>query len=178
LERRQYNCIFQNELKVEILIFLTMPIIRKRIITDINEIDEIIRKSRIIFVGMSVKNEPYVLPFNFGYKDRTFYIHGAPEGKKIEYLRTNNKVCISLEINSDLFVRHETMACSYSMTYTSIVAYGNAVFIEDFDEKVEAMNLVMNQYINKDFKYSKPSIDGVAVIKIVCDEITAHIRGV
>ena len=155
-----------------------MPIIRKRIITDNNEIEDIISKTRVIFVGMSVNDEPYVLPFNFGYKDRTFYIHGAPEGKKIEYLKANGKVCISLEINSDLFVRHETMACSYSMTYTSIVAYGKAEFIEDFDEKVEALNLVMRQYTNKDFKYSKPSVDGVAVIKILCDDITGHIRGV
>jgi uncharacterized protein len=155
-----------------------MPIIRKRIITDIKEIENIISKTRVIFVGMSVNDEPYVLPFNFGYKDRTFYIHGAPEGKKIDYLKANSRVCISLEIESELFVRHETMACSYSMTYTSIVAFGKAEFIDDYDKKVDAMNLVMNQYTSKDFKYSKPSIDGIAVIKIVCDEITGHIRGV
>jgi nitroimidazol reductase NimA-like FMN-containing flavoprotein (pyridoxamine 5'-phosphate oxidase superfamily) len=155
-----------------------MPIIRKRIITDVKEIENIISKCRIIFVGMSVNDEPYVLPFNFGYRDSTFYIHGAPEGKKIEYLKANKRVCISLEIESDLFVRHETMACSYSMTYKSLVAYGKAEFIEDFDEKVAALNLVMNQYTKKDFKYSKPSVDGVAVIKIKCEEITAHIRGV
>jgi len=155
-----------------------MPIIRKRIITDINEIENIISKTKVIFIGMSVNDQPYVLPFNFGYKDRTFYIHGAPEGKKIDYLKTNSKVSISLEIESELFVRHETMACSYSMTYTSIVAFGKAEFIEDFDEKVHAMNLVMKQYTDKDFKYNKPSIDGIAVIKIVCDEITGHIRGI
>ena len=155
-----------------------MPVIRKRIITDIKEIDDIINKTKVIFVGMSVNNEPYVLPFNFGYKDRTFYIHGAPEGKKIDYLKTNSRVCISLETDSKLHVRHETMACSYSMTYESIVAYGKAEFIEDYDEKIQAMNIVMNKYTNKDFKYSKPSIDGIAVIKIVCDEITGHIRGI
>ena len=64
------------------------------------------------------------------------------------------------------------------MTYTSIVAFGKAEFIEDYDKKVQAMNLVMKQYTGKDFKYSKPSIDGIVVIKIVCDEITGHIRGV
>jgi uncharacterized protein len=155
-----------------------MPIIRKRIITDNKDIDDIISKTKVIFVGMSLNDVPYVLPFNFGYNNRTFYIHGAPEGKKIDYLKANARVCISLEIESELFVRHETMACSYSMTYTSIVAYGKAEFIEDYDEKILAMNLVMKQYTDKDFKYSKPSIDGISVIKIVCDEITGHIRGV
>ena len=155
-----------------------MPIIRKRIITDIKEIENIISKTKVIFVGMSVKDEPYVLPFNFGYKDRTFYIHGAPEGKKIDYLKANSRVCISLEIDSELFFRHETMACSYSMTYTSILAYGKAEFVEDYDEKISALNLVMNQYTHKNFNFNKPSIDSIAVVKIVCDEIVGHIRGV
>ena len=155
-----------------------MPIIRKRIITDINVIEDIIRKTKVIFVGMSVNDQPYVLPFNFGYKDRTFYIHGDPVGKKIDFLKTNNKVCISLEIDSELYVRHETMACSYSMTYTSVVANGTAEFITDFDEKVEALNHVMHQYTNKEFSFGKPSVDSVAVIRIKCEEIIAHIRGV
>ena len=155
-----------------------MSIIRKRITTDLKEIADIISQCKVIFVGMAINNEPYVLPFNFGYSDGIFYIHGAPEGKKINALRTNNRVCISLETDSNLHVRHETMACSYSMTYKSIVAFGKAEFIDDFDEKVKVLNIIMNQYTNKDFKYSKPSVDGVAVIKIVCDEITGHVRGV
>jgi nitroimidazol reductase NimA-like FMN-containing flavoprotein (pyridoxamine 5'-phosphate oxidase superfamily) len=155
-----------------------MPIIRKKIITNREEIEKIIKKCKVIFVGMSVGDEPYVLPFNFGYKDGIFYIHGTPEGKKIDYLKANPQVCISLEIDSELFVRHETMACSYSMTYTSIVAYGKAEFIDDFDSKVEAFNIIMSQYTGRSFTYSKPSIDNVAVIRIPCHEITGHIRGV
>jgi uncharacterized protein len=151
--------------------------IRKRIITDSKGLLEIINKCQVIFVGMACDNIPYVLPFNFGYEDGCFWIHGTQTGKKIDYLSKNDKISIALEIDSSLHIRHETMACSYSMTYKSIVASGRAVFIEDYDEKVRGMNIIMKHYTGRDFTFSKPSIDNIGIIKIVVEEITGHYRG-
>ena len=38
-------------------------------------------------------DEPYVISMNFGYKDKALYLHSATEGRKIEIIKKNNKVC-------------------------------------------------------------------------------------
>ena len=147
---------------------------KKRVITKETEIEEIIRKSVCCYVGMVDENNlPYVLPFNFGYKDKCIYLHSAPSGKKIDILKKNNSVCIVFSINHELSWQHPDVACSYSMGYKSVICNGKVEFIEGFEEKVEAMNIIMKQYTGRDFQYSKPAVDGVLLYKVVVDEITA-----
>ena len=51
-------------------------------ITDASILEEILRHSEICRIGMIDNGLPYVLPFNYGYKDLQIYIHCAPVGKK------------------------------------------------------------------------------------------------
>ncbi len=147
---------------------------KKRIITKETEIEEIIKKSVCCYVGMvDENNRPYVLPFNFGYKDKCIYLHSAPTGKKIDILKKNNSVCIVFSIDHDLSWQHPDVACSYSMSYKSVICNGKVEFIEDFEKKVEAMNIIMQQYTGRDFQYSKPAVDGVLLYKVVVEELTA-----
>ena len=62
---------------------------KKRIIFKDKEIEEIIQKSICCYIGMvDENNRPYVLPFNFGYKDKCIYLHSGTTGKKIEILKS------------------------------------------------------------------------------------------
>ena len=152
--------------------------IRKRIIEDPEAISKIIEQAEVCYLSMIHKSKPYVIPMNFGYENGVFYLHSGPGGKKNEALQENPEVCIALNINSKLHVRHDHVACSYSMTYESIVAYGKLEFINDPQLKREYLNIIMKQYTGKtDFKYNDPAIDNVEVMKVQCNEITGHIRG-
>ena len=51
-------------------------------ITDFREIENIIESGLICRLGLCNDNIPYVVPLNFGYKDKVLYFHSAPEGKK------------------------------------------------------------------------------------------------
>jgi nitroimidazol reductase NimA-like FMN-containing flavoprotein (pyridoxamine 5'-phosphate oxidase superfamily) len=118
-------------------------------------------------------NRPYVLPFNFGYKDKCIYLHSGSAGKKINILKKNNSVCVVFSIGHDLSYQNQNVACSYIMSYKSVICYGKVEFIEEYEKKVEAMNIIMKQYTGKVFDYSKPAIDNVLVYKVVVEEITA-----
>ncbi len=145
--------------------------------TDFNEIEAIINKTQVCHVAFVDVDKPYVLPFNFGYKNQTLYIHSAPTGRKINILQKNKNVCVSFEADSKLFVRHEQVACSYSMTFKSVVLSGVVEFIEDVESKKEIMNIIMKHYTAKDdFNYNLPAINGVVVMKIKIDHATARIR--
>ncbi len=56
-------------------------------IKDLQIIEDILSSSIICRIAMIDGERPYLLPFNYGYKDNCIYIHSALEGKKLDVLR-------------------------------------------------------------------------------------------
>jgi uncharacterized protein len=150
-----------------------------RMITLSEAIEEIVTSCEVCSVGMiDQDNMPYTLPFNFGFENETVYLHSAPSGKKIEVLKSNPNVCIVFSTAHELYKQSENVACSYGMRYKSVLVRGKVEFIEDFDEKKRILNIIMKQYTKRDdFAYSVPSVNGVAVMKVVADKIEAKAFG-
>jgi len=141
-----------------------------------NEIDEIINSCDACMVAMvDLQGNPYVLPFNFGYTGGKLYIHSGPEGKKIDIWKSNPKVCVSFSSNYEMNIRHENVACSYSMKYKSVLVYGKVVSVPDLDEKARILNVIMQKYSGRnDFTYGKPALENVAVFEIAIDKVESR----
>ena len=58
---------------------------------------EILSGAVLCRVAMIDGDLPYIIPFNYGYSKGALYIHSAPEGKKIELLRKDGRVCFEVE---------------------------------------------------------------------------------
>ncbi|MFH2094505.1 MAG: pyridoxamine 5'-phosphate oxidase family protein, partial [Bacteroidota bacterium] len=134
-------------------------------ITRDDEILDIITRSKVCYLGMVDGETPYVLGFNFGYQDGVVYLHCARYGRKLDILEKNNKVCLYFNTDTELFSRHEEIACSWRMRYRSVQAYGNAEIVEDYDEKVRGLEIFMKNYSDREFTFSKPSVDNVCIIR-------------
>ena len=143
-------------------------------ITDNKEIVEIIAKAKICHVGMVDGDKPYVLGFNFGYEDNVIYLHTSREGNKLRILQKNDNVCVGFDVDHDYFFRHENVACSWRMRYKSAIAYGKAEIIDDYEEKVKGLKIIMKNYSEKDFEFSKPSVNNVNIIKINIKKLTGR----
>jgi len=142
------------------------------------EIDKIINNVDTCTLSMVDLNKPYAVPMNFGYSDGIVYFHGAPIGKKIEILKQNPYVCVSFYSDQSLHIRHENVACSYSMKFKSVLIHGKVTFVEENNEKSRILNIIMKKYSGRDdFDYSKPSLDNVNVFYVIPNEITAFKRG-
>jgi len=150
---------------------------RPKILTKHSELEEIIVKSNYCSLAMVDGDKPYVLPFNFGFDNEMIYLHSDPKGKKIDILEKNPNVCLNFTTDTELFFRDEHVACSYGMKYKSVVVYGEVEFIEDYDEKVKAMNVIMKQYTKKEFSYNAPAIRNVKVFKVIIKEMTGKAYG-
>jgi nitroimidazol reductase NimA-like FMN-containing flavoprotein (pyridoxamine 5'-phosphate oxidase superfamily) len=149
-----------------------------RFITDQTEIDAIINKCQVCYVSMVDENNlPYVLPFNFGYINGVIFLHSSQKGLKIDILRKNPSVCIAFSTDHQLRHQSESVACSYSMKYRSVLAFGKVEFIDDMDQKVEFMNQVMSHYTDKEFTYNAPSLREVCTYKVNVEKFTAKIYG-
>ncbi|MFH2143356.1 MAG: pyridoxamine 5'-phosphate oxidase family protein [Bacteroidota bacterium] len=150
---------------------------RDKAIKDIirpDEIEDIIKRSKVCHIGMTDGKIPYVLGFNFGYKNKTVYIHCSKIGKKIDILKKNSNVCVCFDLDHELFARHENVACSWRLRYKSVLAYGKAEFVEDYDEKVKGLEIFMKNYSDKKFDYNKPSVDNICIIKIPLENMTGR----
>lgn len=140
------------------------------------EIDEIINNCDVCTVGMvDLDGSPYVLPFNFGYKDGKLYLHSGPEGKKIDVWKKNPQVCVSFSTDYEMNIRHENVACSYSMKYKSVLIHGGIVQVQDLDCKAIILNIIMEKYSGRsDFSYSRPALENVSVFEIKTEKIESR----
>jgi nitroimidazol reductase NimA-like FMN-containing flavoprotein (pyridoxamine 5'-phosphate oxidase superfamily) len=136
-------------------------------------IDEVINSCDICHVGMSdLSGRPYVLPMNFGYMDGVVYLHSAREGRKIHILDGNPRVCLSFCSERRLVWQHPEVACSYSMSARSVIAFGDVLFEEEFDRKVEILKILMRHYSDKSFTFNPPAVRNVKIWKVVLEDIS------
>jgi nitroimidazol reductase NimA-like FMN-containing flavoprotein (pyridoxamine 5'-phosphate oxidase superfamily) len=143
------------------------------------KIKRLIDKCEVCYMGMvDGEGMPYVLPFNFGLENMEIYLHSAAVGKKIDILQQNPNVCLAFSADHELKFVNEEIACSYSMRFRSVLAFGKVVFIEDPEEKKKALNIIMRQYVKKDdFEYNMPAVLDVKVYKVVVDRFTGKESG-
>ena len=139
-------------------------------ITDTEAIVSIIRRSTVCRLGMSDDGQPYVIPMSFGYQDGAVYFHCAPEGRKIEILRKNPRVCIEFDV--DCLLKTGDSACKWGFHFNSAIAFGVAAIIEDSTEKQAVLDIIMRQYSGDVFMYSESALDKIVVIRVNVTELT------
>lgn len=142
------------------------------------DILDIIQNCDVCYVSMvDQDNKPYVIPMNFGFVDNTILLHSSKQGKKIEILKNQPEVCIVFSTDHQLRWQNEDVACSWSMKYRSVLAYGKVEFIDTIAEKESIFRQFMKNYSPKEFKFSKPSLEEVQVMKVPIDKIEGRAYG-
>jgi len=137
------------------------------------EIEQIIKACKTCFLGMSENDLPYVLPMNFALDGDTVILHSAQIGRMWETLKKNPNVCINWIIGEDLKWQDEKVGCSYRVKSKSVLVEGKVEIANDFDEKTRCLKLLMGQYSERDFKFGKPAVENVGIIKVAIENLTA-----
>lgn len=136
----------------------------------------ILEKALICRIALCDDGEPYIIPMNFGFKDNYIYLHSASEGRKIELLRRNNGVCFEMEYKTELL--KDKKPCQWGMKYYSIIGWGKAKFIEDFNEKIKALDIIMDKYApNQIFQYDDQMVKILSILKVEINELTGKMSG-
>lgn len=139
-------------------------------ITDRAEMDSIIRASQVCRLGLTDGREPYVVPLCFGYDGRALYFHCAKEGRKLDLLRENNRVCFEFDIVEGMVEADQ--ACRWGIRYRSVIGVGMAALIEDLAEKRRALALLMAQYSRNTFTFPDKAVSSVTVIKVEIESMS------
>jgi uncharacterized protein len=137
---------------------------REREIEDRATIDALIWNSPVGRLGLTDGSEPYVVPLCFGYDGQALYFHCAPEGRKIELLRRNPQVCFEFDRMEG--VVESDQACGFGMRFQSVIGLGTASFLEEAEEKRQALAVLMKQFSPKVFTFPDDILLRTTVVKI------------
>ena len=89
---------------------------------------------------------PYGLPLSLVRTDeRTFYFHCALEGKKLDILSNNPRVCLSAVTKCKPTVGPKDG--SFTLEFKSAIAFGTAVIVEDDNEKIAALRAICERFL-------------------------------
>ena len=137
--------------------------------------EAVIRQATICRLGLSDEGQPYIVPLCFGYSDRTLYFHGAQEGRKLDIIRNNPRVCVQFDVNTEIVQAQE--GCRWGMRYRSVIGFGRALLVDRFDEKRIALDIIMCHYSERQFDFSEQDIMRTAVIKVEIESMTGKQSG-
>jgi len=126
-------------------------------------------------IGLADGPTPYVVPMNFGLGEDCLYLHCATEGRKIEILRRNDRVCFEMDLLREL--KQGPEACGWGARYESVIGFGRAVVLTDSEEKRRGLDRIMDHYgARGPFRYPDDVLARTTVIRIDITEITGKCR--
>jgi len=148
---------------------------KDREIKDREELEKILLLCKTCHVAMVDGSLPYVVPLSFGYRfvnDNVLelFFHSAYEGRKIEILKKNNMVCFEMSNEGEpLFA---DAPCNSGYYFSSIIGNGRVAFIENAEEKCEALSFMFRHQSGKDAVFTAEQAETVCVYKIVSADFT------
>lgn len=154
---------------------------KDREITDLNTIKKIIEKCKIMHLGLSKDNTPYVVPLNFGFDSQNsfIYFHCASQGMKLDFINLNPLVCMQFCTGYCLTTpENPGHGCGYGFNYESVTAWGRCSTVYDTDEKIKALKLLMLQQTGKKFEFTEKETQTVTIIKIEIERFFGKKRSI
>ena len=146
----------------------------EREITDRKDIDDIIRRCRVCHLAMCDDGQPYIIPLNFGYDGNFLYFHCAPEGRKIDIIKRNNRVGFEFDILNDIVTAER--ACDWGAKYESVIGSGTVEILADLEAKKEALEWIMRQYGNGTWDFKEEILKKTLVLRVRILEISGKVR--
>ncbi len=136
------------------------------------------------FTSIDKNGFPFIAPMNFVYYDDAVYIHGFPKGEKYDNIKLNSKC--GFEVDKELaflpsyFFEPPTDASLTDTLYVSVVIKGYAELVTNNEQKVGALNALMEKYqIEGGYDILKPemaTVRGVGLIKIKPEIMTGKYK--
>jgi len=145
-------------------------------ITDSGLIQEILAKSEICRLGLVENDEAYIVPVNYAYDNGLIYIHSAPDGRKIEMIKRNNRVSFEIEFAGEII--KDKVPCNWSAKYRSVMGKGSIIIENDSELKKRGLDLILRKYgADMQLNYDKSILSRMVMLILKIDSITGKQSG-
>ena len=126
------------------------------------------------------EDTPYCLPLSFVRAEKSLYFHCAKEGRKIDLLRTNPKVCVTfIGYASPTYQAEDN---NFTTLFASAIVTGSAYEVPEDDEKIEALRALCKKLLSQAMtgdnfdRAIQTSLPVTAVWRIDLEEISGKAR--
>jgi nitroimidazol reductase NimA-like FMN-containing flavoprotein (pyridoxamine 5'-phosphate oxidase superfamily) len=143
----------------------------KRQFTDLAEMEEVLTRARVMRLGLTDGQWPYVVPVNFAYEPGSVWFHSSPAGFKMDLLAANPKVCFEVEDDWSLVTGDK--ACDWSVRFRSIIGFGEAAVAQDPAQKAHGLDRIMRSHgFAGELAYPPEVLAKTAVVRIAITSMT------
>ena len=101
-----------------------------------DEIERFLRERSYGRLGLCLENEPYIVPIAYGYEQSKIYFHSARQGKKLNFIKRNNRVCFEVD--------------EWGKGWASVICYGRVSLRDDVEAKKKCLALLTGREINEE----------------------------
>jgi nitroimidazol reductase NimA-like FMN-containing flavoprotein (pyridoxamine 5'-phosphate oxidase superfamily) len=141
-------------------------------ITDERWIKEFLKRAPVGVLATVFQDQPFLSTKLFVYDEiaHQIYLHAADEGRVLENIQLNPKVCFTTYTMGRFLPAPR--ARSFGVEYESVVVFGKLELIEVITEKISILKLVMEKYAphlkpERDYpEIEEAELKGVAVYRL------------
>jgi len=138
----------------------------------------ILDEARVCHVGFSVDEQPYVIPTIHVRMGDALYLHGSAANRMMTTLAAGGRACVTVTLIDGLVLARS--AFHHSMEYRSAIVFGTARAVTDHDEKLQALEHIVEKIMPGRWADTRPPSDAemksTLVIAIAMEEASAKIR--
>lgn len=144
---------------------------KNREISDPSAIRALMEEALVCRIGFCDGKTPYVVPMNFGLGERCIFLHCATEGRKLDILRQNDRVCFEIDFLRE--IRQGEQSCGWSARYESVIGFGRGVIVDDPAEKRSALDRIMDHCrAQGPHTYPDDTVAKTAIIRVEIEHLT------
>jgi uncharacterized protein len=141
-------------------------------------IDPILDEALICHLGFVVDGRPFVIPTIHARDGDTLYVHGSPGSRMLRAAKEGVDICVTVTLLDGLVLARSVY--NHSMNYRSVVVVGRAREVTDPDEKLRAMQRVVDHVVPGRWVDARQpndgEIKGTTILALPLDEASAKIR--
>ena len=135
----------------------------------------ILQRSDCCHVALHDGEYPYLVTMNYGYEfdgqTITLYFHCARQGKKLDVMRADPRVCFSMDCDHEYIKHDPQMHCTCN--YESIVGFGEMAEVTDPQEYARGVQLLLEHHGCADgFELTPGHIRATCILKLVSHSFT------
>ena len=116
-------------------------------------------------LGLSMDDQPYVVPMSFVYHDGKIYLHSRGRGRKVQYASENPRVCFQVDVME-------------KGRWMSVNAFGRAELLDDIEAKQRMFDaftrMGLGGHGGKSFQRQDLERMELTVWEIAIDELTGR----
>jgi uncharacterized protein len=141
-------------------------------------IDAILDEALICHLGFAVDGQPFVIPTIHARDGDVLYVHGSPGSRMLRNAKQGFDICVTATLLDGVVLARSVY--NHSMNYRSVVVLGRAREVTDREEKLKAMQRVVEHVVPGRWEDARQpndgEIKGTMILALALDEASAKIR--